>query len=111
VSNFSVSTTIEELFFLMRVMLDVRFIKTQYKANLYNFVSNHIKTDRSSNPSTQYMRNVFGFNRTVPLRIVKKIRFWLVTMISYIDSNFGDHLRLWLIGVLTLPNILEFLDI
>ena len=108
---FSVCTTIEELFFLIRVMLDVRFIKTRYKANLYSFVSNHIKTDRSNNPSAQYMRNVFGLNRVVPLRIVKKIRFWLVAMISHIDSNFGDHLKLWFLGLLTLPNISDFLGI
>ena len=108
---FSVSTTIEELFFLIRIMLDVSFIKTRYKANLYSFVANHIKTNRSNNPSAQYMRNIFGFNKVVPLRVVKKIRFWLVAMISHIDSNFSDHLKLWFLGLLTLPDILEFLDI
>lgn len=87
---FSVSATIEELFFLIRVMLEVSFIKTPSKANLYSFVANHIKTDRSNNPSAQYMRNVFGLNKVIPLKVVKKIRVWLVTMIAYIDANFKD---------------------
>lgn len=108
---FSVSTTIEELFFLLRVMLEVRFIKTRYKANLYSFVANHIKTDRSNNPSAQYMRNVFSMNKVVPIRIVKKIRFWLVAMITYIDTHYTDCLKLWFLGILTMPYLLEFFDL
>lgn len=106
---FSVSTTIEELFFLIRIMLEVSFIKTSYKANLYSFVANHIKTDRSNNPSAQYMRNLFGLNKVIPLKVVKKIRAWLVTMIAYIDAHFLDCLRFWFIGIFTTPYILDFI--
>lgn len=108
---FTVSTTIEELFFLIRVMLEVRFIKTRYKANLYSFVANHIRTDRSNNPSVQYMRNVFTMNKAVPMRIVKKVRFWLVAMITYIDTHFTDCLKFWFLGIFTMPWLLEFFDL
>ncbi|MET4141670.1 hypothetical protein [Pedobacter sp. UYP1] len=108
---FSVSITIEELFFLIRVMLAVRFIKVRYKANLYSFVANHIKTDRSNNPSAQYMRNVFSMNKVVPARIVKKVRFWLVAMITYIDTHFTNCLKFWFFGMLTVPYLLEFFDL
>ncbi|RQO74515.1 hypothetical protein DBR43_03750 [Pedobacter sp. KBW06] len=95
---FEVATTIEELFFLVRIMLEVRFIKTKFKANLYSFVARHIRTDRSKSPSTQYMRNVFAPNKEVPSRIIRKIRGWLMTMISYIDTHFGSQLKIWAVG-------------
>ncbi|MBB2148955.1 hypothetical protein [Pedobacter gandavensis] len=97
---FEVATTIEELFFLIRVMLEVRFIKTKFKANLYSFVSRHIRTDRTKNPSTQYMRNVSGTSKEVPIRIVRKIRAWLMSMINYIDTNFGGQAKLWFLAIL-----------
>lgn len=97
---FEVTTTIEELFFLIRVMLEVRFIKTKFKSNLYSFVARHIRTDRTKNPSTQYMRNVFGTNKEVPVRIVRKIRAWLMSMINYIDTNFGGQTKLWFLAIL-----------
>lgn len=92
---FDVSSTIEELFFLLRVMIDVHFIKTKFKANLYSFVSRHIKTTRTKNPSPQYMRNLFGPDREVPLRVVRQVRHWLSIMITYIDKNFGDKTKIW----------------
>ncbi|WP_316753288.1 hypothetical protein [Pedobacter gandavensis] len=104
---FEVATTIEELFFLMRVMLEVRFIKTKFKANLYSFVSRHIRTDRSKSPSAQYMRNIFGPNKEVPSRIIRKIRGWLMTMINYIDTHFGGQLKIWFIGALSYSFIFD----
>lgn len=105
---FEVSTTLEELFFLMRVMLEVRFMKTKFKSNLYNFVAKHIRTDRSKNPSAQYMRNIFGPNREVPSRIIRKVRSWLMIMVNYIDANFGNQLKLWLLGMLSNSFLIEF---
>jgi len=105
---FEVSTTLEELFFLMRVMLEVRFLKTKFKSNLYSFVAKHIRTDRSKNPSAQYMRNIFGPNREVPSRIIRKVRSWLMMMVNYIDANFGNQLKLWLLGMLSNSFLIEF---
>lgn len=104
---FDVSTTIEELFFLMRIMMEVRFVKTKFKANLYSFVSRHIRTERTKTPSEQYMRNIFGPNREVPVRVIRKIRSWLMTMVHYIDTNFGSYLKIWFLGIETYSFFME----
>lgn len=91
---FNVTVTLEELFFLIKVMLEVRFIRTKFKSNLYSFVSKHIKTDRTTSPSERYMRNILAPNHHVPVKIIRKIRSWLMNMVTYIDTNYSDQLKL-----------------
>lgn len=92
---FEMNTTLEELFFLNRIMLEIHFIKTKYKSNLYKFIERHVRTGRTNKPSQQYMRNIFGPNKEVPTRVVKKIRMWLMMMVNFIDTNFKDQLKVW----------------
>lgn len=98
---FDVSMTLEELFFLLKIMVEVRLIKTKFKSNLYSFVATHIRTDRTKAPSEQYMRNIFGPNREVPVRVIRKVRSWLTTVINYIDTHFGDQLKTWFFAIAT----------
>lgn len=107
---FDVSITLEELFFLMKIMVDVRLIKTKFKANLYSFVSRHIRTDRTKAPSEQYMRNIFGPNREVPARVIRKVRGWMMTIINYIDTHYGDQLKMWFFAIGTYSFVLEILS-
>ena len=96
---FDVSMTLEELFFLLKIMVEVRLIKTKFKSNLYSFVATHIRTERTKTPSEQYMRNIFGPNREVPSRVIRKVRGWLMTIINYIDTHFGDQLKMCFFAV------------
>lgn len=95
---FEINATLEELFFLIRIMLESHVIKTQFKSNLYTFTERHIRTSRTKKPSPQYMRNIFGPKNDVPARIVKRIRFSLVLLINFIDTNFKDQLKAWVLG-------------
>jgi hypothetical protein len=106
---FDVSMTLEELFFLLKIMVEVRLIKTKFKSNLYSFVATHIRTERTKNPSEQYMRNIFGPNREVPSRVIRKVRTWLMTILNYIDTHFGDQLKMWFFAVGTHSFIIEIL--
>lgn len=110
VSNFyfEVPVTLEELFLLNRVMVEVHFIKTRFKSNLYSFVERHIRTSRTKKPSAQYMRNIFGPNKEVPTRVVKKVRMWLAVMISFIDTNFKDQLKIWLLTLAFQEYIVDY---
>lgn len=108
---FEVSTTLEELFFLLKVMQAVCFLKTKYNANLYRFVERHIKTDRirNSNASPHYMRNIFAPKWEFSSRVVKKVRSWLTMMIAYIDAQFPEQLRILVtISFLEVPVNLYF---
>ncbi|SDF95153.1 hypothetical protein SAMN05421827_102228 [Pedobacter terrae] len=108
---FEVSTTLEELFFLLKVMQAVNFLKTRYNANLYRFVERHIKTDRirNSNASPHYMRNIFAPKWEFSSRVVKKVRSWLTMMIAYIDAQFPEQLRILVtISFLEVPVNLYF---
>lgn len=98
---FDVSMTLEELFFLLKIMVEVRLIRTKFKSNLYSFVATHIRTDRTKAPSEQYMRNIFGPNREVPVRVIRKVRSWLTMIINYIDTHFGDQLKTWFFVIAT----------
>ncbi len=81
---FKVMVTLAELMFLFRIFIEVGFINTKFKSYLYEFVSNHIQTERSEKPSLKSQRNHFN-NKPFPDRIVKSIRDWLSKMISHID--------------------------
>ncbi|WGQ09041.1 hypothetical protein QG516_21250 [Pedobacter gandavensis] len=99
---FEINATLEELFFLIRIMLESHVIKTKFKSNLYTFTERHIRTARTKKPSPQYMRNIFGPKNDVPARIVKRIRFSLVLLINFIDSNFKDQLKVWTLGFIAI---------
>lgn len=107
---FEVATTIEELVFLIKVMVGVRFIKTRSKANLYRFAERHIRTDRSASPSPQYMRNIFSPSWEFSSKVIRRVRSWLMAMITYIDTYFVEQLKvLVVIWFLRDPVILDLL--
>ncbi|QEC78853.1 hypothetical protein [Mucilaginibacter ginsenosidivorax] len=81
---FKVMVTLAELMFLFRIFIEVGFINTKFKSYLYEFVSNHIQTDRSEKPSLKSQRNHFN-NKPFPDRTVQSIRNWLSKMIQHID--------------------------
>jgi len=83
-------------------MLESHVIKTKFKSNLYTFTERHIRTARTKKPSPQYMRNIFGPKNDVPARIVKRIRFSLVLLINFIDTNFKDQLKAWISGFIAI---------
>lgn len=84
---FVVAVTLAELMFFFRILLEVAFIQTKFKSYLYEFVNNHIKTERAENISKKSQRNHFG-NKPFPDRIVQNIRGWLQKMISHIDQHY-----------------------
>jgi hypothetical protein len=81
---FKVMVTLAELMFLFRIFIEVGFINTKFKSYLYEFVSNHIQTERSEKPSLKSQRNHFS-NKPFPDRMVQSIRDWLSRMIVHID--------------------------
>lgn len=109
---FGVATTLEELFFLMKVMVGIRFIKTRSNANLYRFAERHIRTDRSASPSPQYMRNIFSPSWEFSPKVIRKVRSWLMAMITYIDTHFVEQLKvLIVIWFLKDPAVLDLLAV
>ncbi|SEK23978.1 hypothetical protein [Parapedobacter koreensis] len=85
---FSVSTTIEGLLLLAWLMTEVGFIKTALHSRLYAFISNHIRTERTDNPSIKNMQNRFGPEHATS-KTVNKIRAVLTQMIRILDDHFG----------------------
>lgn len=81
---FKVALTLAELMFFFRIALDIKFIMTKFNAYLYEFVSNHIKTEHAENLSKQSMRNHIN-NKPFPDKVVRVVRAWLVRMIEHID--------------------------
>ncbi|WP_454801379.1 hypothetical protein [Mucilaginibacter phyllosphaerae] len=81
---FTVGLTLAELMFFFRVALDVKFVMTKFNAYLYEFVSNHIKTEHAENLSKQSMRNHIN-NKPFPDKVVRVVRAWLAKMIEHID--------------------------
>lgn len=107
---FEVATTIEELIFLIKVMVGVRLIKTDSNANLYRFVERHVRTDRTVNASLQYMRNLFSPSWVFSSKVIRKVRVWLMSMVTYIDTHFSEQLKIFLfIWFLRDPAILDLL--
>ncbi len=88
---FVVAVTLAELMFFFRIMLEVAFIETKFKSYLYEFVNNHIKTQRAENISKKSQRNHFS-NKPFPDRIVQSIRGWLQKMIGHIDQYYKVNL-------------------
>jgi len=84
---FDVAVTLAELMFFFRILLEVAFIQIKFKSYLYEFVNNHIKTQRAENISKKSQRNHFS-NKPFPDRIVQSIRNWLQKMISHIDDHY-----------------------
>ncbi len=81
---FNVAVTLAELMFFFRVMLEVKVIYTKFNSYLYEFISNHIKTERAENISKKSMRNHFN-NKPFPDRVVQNVKSWLVKMVAHID--------------------------
>lgn len=81
---FKVAITIAELMFFFRIALEVKVIMTKFNAYLYEFVSNHIQTERAENISKKSMRNHFN-NKPFPDKVVRVVRLWLTRMIEHID--------------------------
>jgi len=81
---FKVIITLAELMFFFRIMLEVGFIQTKFNSYLYEFITNHIKTQRAENISKKSMRNHFS-NKPFPDRLVQNVRSWLNKMINHID--------------------------
>ena len=81
---FTVAITLAELMFFFRIMLEVKVIFTKFNSYLYEFVSNHIKTQRAENLSKQSQRNHLS-NKLFPDRTVKNVKGWLEKMINHIN--------------------------
>jgi hypothetical protein len=80
---FTVAVTLAELMFLFRVMLEVKLIFTKFNSYLYEFIANHIRTERAENISKKSMRNHFN-NKPFPDRVVQNVKSWLEKMIQHI---------------------------
>jgi|GEM_PF-1508238 len=100
---FKLAGTVEELMFIIKILMDLKILKTKFKSIIYTFIEKHIKTERTKTPSTQYMRNILSPNREVPTRIVKRIRSTLMSIVHYIDINYKDHLKFCIMVALTFP--------
>lgn len=81
---FTVAITLAELMFFFRIMLEVKVIFTKFNSYLYEFVSNHIRTQRAENLSKQSQRNHLS-NKLFPDRTVKNVKGWLEKMINHIN--------------------------
>jgi hypothetical protein len=81
---FTVLITLAELMFFFRIMLEVGVIQTKFNSYLYEFVANHIRTQRAENISKKSMRNHFS-NKPFPDKVVQNVRAWLTKMIGHID--------------------------
>jgi len=66
------------------VMLEVKMIFTKFNSYLYEFISNHIRTERAENISKKSMRNHFN-NKPFPDRVVQNVKGWLEKMIHHIN--------------------------
>ncbi|MBK1439815.1 hypothetical protein JHJ32_07460 [Parapedobacter sp. ISTM3] len=82
---FNIAATIQELLLLAWLMIEVGFIKSKNHSRLYVFIRNHIRTERTDNPSTGYMRNKFGPNNVAP-KTVRIMRAWLMLMVKRLDT-------------------------
>jgi len=81
---FKVAITLAELMFFFRVMLEVGVISTKFNSYLYEFIANHIKTERADNISKKSMRNHFN-NKPFPDRVVQNVKAWLEKINAHID--------------------------
>lgn len=81
---FTVMSTLGELMFLFRLMLEVGFVETKFNSYLYEFVSNHIRTKNTENISKKSQRNLFN-NKPFPDRVVQNVRLWLTKMTNHLD--------------------------
>ncbi|WP_295664713.1 hypothetical protein [uncultured Mucilaginibacter sp.] len=81
---FKVAVTLAELMFFFRVMLEVGVISTKFNSYLYEFISNHIQTERAENISKKSMRNHIN-NKPFPDRVVQNVKSWLDKMTNHID--------------------------
>ncbi|UOE47845.1 hypothetical protein MTO98_25885 [Mucilaginibacter sp. SMC90] len=84
---FMVMVTLAELMFLFRVMIETEFMVTKLKSHLYDFIANHIRTQRAENFSKKSMRNRFG-SKPFSDRIVHNVREWLLKMVRHIDLHY-----------------------
>lgn len=107
---FEFCTTIEELIFLTQVMLEVRLIKTKFRSNLYTFISKHIKTERSKNPSTGYMRALDSPKYEFQAKTIRRVRSWLTNMVSYIDENYKNQTKMFNIPLLNMMFVFEIMQ-
>lgn len=81
---FKVAITLAELMFFFRIALEVKVIFTKFNSFLYEFVANHIKTERAENFSKKSIHNNFH-NKPFPDKTVRVVRNWLSRMIEHID--------------------------
>lgn len=86
---FEVAATIEEVIFVLKVLMALKFIKTKYNADLYRFVEAHIKTERNKSGTPQYMRNVLAPGWVFNSKLINKVHSSLTSMIQYLINNFG----------------------
>ena len=81
---FKVAFTLAELMFFFRIALEIGLFVTKFNAYLYEFIANHIRTERAENISKKSMRNHFN-NKPFPDRTVFSVRAWMEKMIQHID--------------------------
>ncbi|SEO09428.1 hypothetical protein SAMN05192574_105279 [Mucilaginibacter gossypiicola] len=84
---FMVMVTLAELMFLLRIMVETEFLVTKLKSHIYEFVANHIRTQRAENFSKKSMRNRFG-SKPFSDGIVHNVRQWLLKMVQHIDLHY-----------------------
>jgi hypothetical protein len=84
---FTVAVTLAEFMFLVKVWMEINFIQTKFKSYIYEFISNHIHTNRAENLSKKSMRNHIS-NPYLPDRLVINVREWLSKMIAHIDLHY-----------------------
>ena len=81
---FKVAFTLAELMFFFRIALEIGLFVTKFNSYLYEFISNHIRTERAENLSKQSMRNHLN-NKPFPDRTVFSVRAWMEKFINHID--------------------------
>lgn len=81
---FKVVFTLAELMFFFRIMLEVKVIYTKFNSYIYEFIANHIQTERAENISKKSMRNHIS-SKLFPDRVVQNVKTWLEKMIQHIN--------------------------
>lgn len=90
---FEITATLEELLFMFSVWIALGVVKTRYKAHLFSFIERHIKTERTRNPSPDYMRNLFPLDKGATGTLVRRVRSRFMQAVNYIDTHYSQQLK------------------
>ncbi len=79
---FKVSFTSRQLLFFFQVLVDTRTVITKNRTGIFDFITNHIGTVRSTQLSRGSLQRKFGKTQSLD---IKKVKDQLIAMINYIN--------------------------